>query len=60
MTMIYLLIGICLMIFLIIRTVYGFIAQAIARGRNLKAAGFGWGFFLGLLGIIIMRCCPKE
>lgn len=52
--------GIYLIIVLIFETICGFIAQGIARKRGLKDNGFCWGFFLSILGIIIMRCCPKE
>lgn len=51
---------ILILIFVIFRTILGFVSSAIAERRELKDKGFFWGFCLGIVGIIIMRCCPKE
>lgn len=51
--------GIILMVILIIRTIYGLVASHIATKRGMKGEGFWWGFFLGAVGIIVMRCCPR-
>lgn len=53
-------VGIYVIVVLIAETICGFIAQGIAHKRGLRDNGFCWGFFLSILGIIIMRCCPKE
>lgn len=48
-----------LMILLFKNFVCGCIAKRIAIKRGMKGEGFFWGFFLGVLGIAVMRICPK-
>lgn len=42
-----------------IGVIYGLIARNVANKRGMRGEGFWWGFFLGIPGIIVMRCCPK-
>ncbi|MCQ2536708.1 MAG: hypothetical protein MJ110_07065 [Lachnospiraceae bacterium] len=51
--------GIYLLLVIIVATIMGFIAAHIATKRGMKGEGFWWGFCLGVVGIIVMRCCPK-
>ena len=44
---------------LLISVLMGLIAKGIAKKRGMKGEGFCWGFFLGVIGIIVIRCCPK-
>ena len=39
--------------------VFGAVTKAINRNRG-KDGGFWWGFFLGIIGIIIVAVRPKE
>lgn len=49
-----------IVVIIIIRSIMGCIASSIANRRGLKDKGFGWGFLLGIIGIIVMRCCPRD
>lgn len=51
--------GVYLMVVIIVATINGLIAANVATKRGMKGEGFWWGFCLGVVGIIVMRCCPK-
>lgn len=49
---------------IVLATVCGAITEQIAKSKENKSFGFGLGFFLGIIGIIIMICrkddLPKQ
>lgn len=45
----------CLIIFIVWCCVWGCICQMIGNNRNVNY-GFLWGFFLGIIGLIIIIC----
>ena len=48
-----------LVILLIVQVVFGIITKTINNNRG-KEGGFRWGFFLGVIGIIVVAVRPKE
>lgn len=48
-----------ILIWFLVSILMGLIAARIATKRGMKGEGFWWGFCLGVVGIIVMRCCPK-
>lgn len=44
---------------LIVRPIMGFISMSIASNRGMEG-GFGWGFFLGIIGIIVVAIRPND
>ena len=48
-----------LVILLIVQVVFGIITKTINNNRG-KEGGFLWGFFLGVIGIIVVAVRPKE
>ncbi len=49
-------------IILIVLSIFGWIAESINRERGLseKYYGFVWGFFFGVLGILLVALRPRE
>lgn len=50
-----------LIVCLVFGVVFGFACASIAKGK--KRDTFGWfcgGFFLGLIGLIIVACLPEN
>lgn len=45
--------------YLIFAIIFGFIAKHISSGRGMEG-GFWWGFFLGIIGIIVVAVRPKD
>ncbi|MGN0576121.1 MAG: SHOCT domain-containing protein [Ruminococcus sp.] len=52
----------CVIIFGIRGAIYGIIAIGISekKGNDEGNAGFWWGFWLGLLGLVIVACQPNN
>ena len=48
-----------LVILLIVQVVFGIITKTINNNRG-KEGGVWWGFFLGVIGIIVVAVRPKE
>ena len=48
-----------LLILIFVRPILGVVALSVADSRNMTG-GFWWGFFLGVLGIIIVAFRPKD
>lgn len=44
---------------LIWRVILGLVARRVSKNRGRKG-GFWWGFFLGMIGIIVEAVRPKE
>ena len=44
---------------LIVACIFGAVTKAINSNRG-KDGGFWWGFFLGVIGIIVVAVRPKE
>lgn len=55
----YVVLLVLLVMVLIKAVINGIIAKRVAKKRGLQHEGFWWGFYLGTIGIIVMRCCPK-
>lgn len=51
--------GILIVSYLIVGVICGFICKAIASSRNMDG-GFWWGFWLGIIGIIIVAVRPND
>ena len=48
-------------IYLVAGVVFGFWASSIGKKKGRSAGWcFVWGFFLGLIGLIIVLCLPKK
>lgn len=45
--------------YLIFCIICGLISKSI-NGNRGRDGGFGWGFFLGIIGIIVVAVRPKE
>ena len=52
----YIIIAVC--VFLAQAFIFGFITRAIARSKGYDG-GFWWGFFLGLIGLIVVAVRPS-
>lgn len=48
-----------LIVSLIVAIVFGLITKSINNSRG-REGGFWWGFFLNVIGIIVVACRPKE
>ena len=48
-----------LIFYLIMALITGFIAKKITENRGMQG-GFWWGFFLGIIGIIVVAVRPKD
>ena len=44
---------------LIIAVIFGAVSKVITSNRGMKG-GFWWGFFLGVIGIIVVAVRPKD
>ena len=44
---------------LFVRPIWGLIAMNVADSRKMKG-GFWWGFFLGIVGIIVVAMRPND
>ena len=44
---------------IVVGVIFGLITRAITHARNMEG-GFWWGFFLGVIGIIIVAVRPNE
>ena len=44
---------------LVVAIICGFISKAIAESRGMEG-GFWWGFFLTIIGIVVVAVRPKE
>lgn len=44
---------------LIVSVIFGFVTKSINNSRG-REGGFWWGFFLGVIGIIIVAARPKD
>lgn len=44
---------------LIVSVIFGLVTQYINNSRG-RYGGFWWGFFLGVIGIIIVAVRPKD
>ena len=53
----YIIIAVC--VFLVQGLIFGFITRAIADSKGYDG-GFWWGFFLGLLGLIVVAVRPNQ
>lgn len=38
--------------------IFGFVCEKIANPKNIH--GFLWGFFLGVIGVIVVFCLPPQ
>ncbi len=45
--------------YLVVGVICGFITKAITNNRCMEG-GFWWGFFLGIIGIIIVAVRPND
>ena len=45
--------------YMIVAVIFGFVTKAINNSRG-REGGFWWGFFLGIIGIIIVAVRPKD
>ena len=59
LTLLFSSIGGLMLLSILVSVLMGVIAARIATKRGMKGEGFWWGFCLGVVGIIVMRCCPK-
>ena len=48
-----------LLLLLIFAIFWGFVARAIASTRGMEG-GFWWGFFLGIIGVIVVAVRPND
>lgn len=48
-----------IIVVLIYSLVCGFVSKAINNNRG-KDGGFWWGFFLGVIGIVVVAVRPKD
>lgn len=51
--------GMYLLVFLVYAVICGAIACAVASSRGMDG-GFGWGFFLGIIGILVVALRPND
>lgn len=52
--------GICIYFVAIIQgLICGFVAQVVSENKGYED-GFFWGFFLGIIGIIVVACKPDN
>ena len=49
---------ICVLVSLVMAFIFGCVAEEIAKTKNKK--GFWWGFWLGIIGIIVVACMPYD
>ena len=48
-----------LIAFLVVAVIFGLVTKSINENRG-RQGGFWWGFFLGVIGIIVVAVRPKE
>ena len=49
-----------IVIYVVIGLICGFISENITIKRRMNSSGFAWGFFLGVLGIVVVALRPND
>ena len=50
---------VALIVYLVIACIFGLVTKRVNENRG-REGGFWWGFFLGVIGIVVVAIRPKD